>query len=165
MARDHVFPRLFAIVHPRWETPWVGSLIIAGIAALGLLLTTASTSLNDTFGDALANIGVLVALYYGLSGLACAWAFRRILGRSLSTLLLAGVLPALSGLFLLWIAYQVVAQSGLQSSIPVLVTLGFGIPLLVLAVVLNRTGFFRRPTVTYGAEPAGAESPQPAVGE
>src|SRR5439155_11362660 len=89
MARDHVFPKLFAMVHPRYGTPWIGTLIIAGISALGVLLTTASSSLNSTFGDALANIGVLVALYYGLSGLACAWAYRRALGRSVTVLLLA----------------------------------------------------------------------------
>jgi amino acid transporter len=165
MARDHVFPKLFAMVHPRFGTPWVGTLIIAGIAALGVLLTTASPSLNTTFGDALANIGVLVALYYGFAGLACAWAFRKVMGRSPSTLILAGVLPALSGLFLLWIAYQVVAQSGLQASIPVLVTLGFGIPLMLLAFALNKTGYFRRPTVTYGEQPTGVENPQPAAGE
>src|SRR5439155_5349306 len=41
MARDRVFPKLFSMVHPRYETPWVGSLIIAGIAGLGLLLITA----------------------------------------------------------------------------------------------------------------------------
>jgi hypothetical protein len=143
----------------------VGSLIIAGIAGLGLLLITASPNLNSTFGDALANIGVLVALYYGFAGLACAWAFRKVLTRRASTLILAGVLPVLGGLFLLWIGYEVVAQAGLQSSIPVLVTLGFGIPLLLLAVALNRTGYFRRPTVTYGDETVGTESPQPAAGE
>ena len=57
------------------------------------------------------------------------------------------------------------AQAGIQSSIPVLVTLGFGIPLLLLAVALNRTGYFRRPTVTYGEATTGAERPQPATGE
>jgi amino acid transporter len=165
MARDHVFPALFAKVHPSFQTPWVGTLIVAGIAGAGVLLTTASSNLNSTFGDALANIGVLVALYYGLAGLACAWAFRRVLRRRLSTLILAGVLPALGGIFLLWVAYEVVAQAGLQSSIPVLVTLGFGIPLMLLAFALNRTGYFRRPTVTYGDEKTGTESPQPAVGE
>jgi amino acid transporter len=165
MARDRVFPKLFAMVHPRFETPWVGTLIIAGIAGAGVLLTTASPNLNATFGDALANIGVLVALYYGFAGLACAWAFRKVLGRSPSMLILAGVLPALSGLFLLWIAYQVVSQSGLQASIPVLVTLGFGIPLMLLAFALNKTGYFHRPTVTYGEQPTGVESAQPAAGE
>ena len=165
MARDRVFPRLFSMVHPRYQTPWVGTLIISGIAGLGLLLITASPNLNSTFGDALANIGVLVALYYGLAGLACAWAFRKVLTRRASTLVLAGVLPAVGGLFLLWVGYEVVAQSGIQSSIPVLVTLGFGLPLLLLAVALNRTGYFRQRTVTYGEGTGLAESPQPATGE
>ena len=143
----------------------MGTLILAGIAGLGLLLITASPNLNSTFGDALANIGVLVALYYGFAGLACAWAFRKVLTRRASTLILAGVLPVLGGLFLLWVGYEVVAQNGVQSSIPVWVTVGFGILLLLLAVALNRTGYFRRPTVTYGEAAARADSPQPATGE
>jgi amino acid transporter len=165
MARDHVFPKVFGMVHPAYETPWIGTLIIAGIAGLGVILTTASSNLNATFGDALANIGVLVALYYGFAGLACAWAFRRVLTRSAATLILAGVLPAIGGLFLLWVGYEVVAQAGIQSSIPVLVTLGIGIPLMLLAFALNKTGYFRRPTVTYGQAPVTAESALPVTGE
>jgi hypothetical protein len=34
----------------------------------------------------------------------------------------------------------------------VLVAMGFGIPLLVLAVATNRTGFFREKTVSYVIE-------------
>jgi amino acid transporter len=150
MARDRVFPALFARVHPRFETPWAGTLVIAGISAAGVLLTSAAPSVNTTFQSAISNIGVLVAVYYGLTGLACAWAFRRVLGRSPTVLLLAGVLPALGGLFLLWIGFEVVQQAGLGASIPVLVALGLGIPLMLAAAALNRTGYFRRATVVYG---------------
>ena len=162
MARDRVFPALFARVHPRFETPWVGTLVVAGVSAAGVLLTAASPSVNSTFQNAISNIGVLVAVYYGLAGLACAWAFRRVLGRSPTVLLLAGVLPAAGGLFLLWIGYEVVRQAGLAASLPVLVTLGLGIPLMLVAVALNRTGFFRRGTVAYGTEARAAEGGEAA---
>src|SRR5258708_9698443 len=112
MARDRVFPALFARVHPRFETPWVVTLAVEGVAAAGVLLTAASPSVTSNFQNAISNIGVLVAVYYGLAGLACAWAFRRVLGRSPTVLLLAGVLPAAGGLFLLWIGYEVVRQAG-----------------------------------------------------
>jgi amino acid transporter len=157
MARDHVFPALFGKVHPRFETPWLGTLVIAGISAAGILITTASPSVNSTFQNAISNIGVLVALYYGLAGLACAWAFRKVLTSHPSVLILAGILPAAGGLFLLWIGYEVVAQAGVQTSAPVLITLGLGIPLMLLAYALNRTGFFHRATVAYGTEAAVAQ--------
>jgi amino acid transporter len=163
MARDHVFPALFAKVHPRFQTPWAGTLVIAGISAAGVLLTTASPSVNSFFQNAISNIGVLVAIYYGLAGLACAWAFRRVLRRSPAVLILAGVLPTIGGLFLLWIGYEVVALAGVKASAPVLITLGLGVPLLLLAWALNRTGYFRRSTVTYGGETdATAASPAAA---
>jgi amino acid transporter len=164
MARDHVFPALFGKVHPRFETPWLGTLVIAGISAAGILITTASPSVNSTFQNAISNIGVLVALYYGLAGLACAWAFRKVLTSHPSVLILAGILPAAGGLFLLWIGYEVVAQAGVQTSAPVLITLGLGIPLMLLAYALNRTGFFHRATVAYGTEPAAVESSQSTPG-
>jgi amino acid transporter len=164
MARDHVFPALFAKVHPSFQTPWAGTLVIAGISAVGILLTSASSSVNSTFQNAISNLGVLVAIYYGFAGLACAWAFRKVLGRSPSVLILAGVLPALGGLFLLWIGYEVVHSAGVQASLPVLVTVVVGIPLMLLAFALNRTGFFRRKTVAYGTEAAVAETSQTTLG-
>jgi amino acid transporter len=149
MARDHVFPSVFGRVHERFQTPYVGTLIVAAFSAVVIVVTSASATVNTTFQNAVTNIGVLVAVYYGLAGLACAWAFRRSLLQSPLLLLLAGVLPVAGALFLLWVGYQVVAQAGLGPSLPVLLSLGLGLPLLVLAAVQNRTGFFRRPTVAY----------------
>jgi hypothetical protein len=39
-----------------------------------------------------------------------------------------------------------------------------GIPLMLLAFALNRTGFFRRKTVAYGTEAAVAETSQTTLG-
>lgn len=149
MARDGVFPTIFAKIHPRYLTPWLGTIIVAGLSTLGILLTTFSSSINDTFTAMISNIGVLVAFYYGVTGLACAWAFRKSLTKPPQMILLAGILPAFAGLFLLWIGYEVVAQAGLSASLPVLVTLLIGIPLVVAAKVMSKSGFFDQPTVTY----------------
>ncbi|HEV1996917.1 MAG TPA: APC family permease [Candidatus Dormibacteraeota bacterium] len=151
MARDGVFPRIFARIHSGWQTPWLGTIIIAAVAVVGIGLTTFNKNINDTFAGMIANIGVLIAFYYGVTGIACAWAFRKSLTKPPHMILLAGILPALSGLFLLWIGYQVVAQAtgGWRASIPVLVTLLIGIPLVVIAKVLTKSAFFDTPTVEY----------------
>jgi amino acid transporter len=162
MARDRVFPALFAAVHPRFRTPWLGTLAIAGLSVAGILVTTASSAVNQTFQDAVSNIGVLVAIYYGLTGLACAWAFRRTLLRSPQRLLLAGVLPFAGGVFLLWIGYQVVVQAGIGPSVPVLVSLALGVPLLLVAWA-RRPDFFRRRPVAYAEESVPAEAEVPAT--
>jgi hypothetical protein len=52
------------------------------------------------------------------------------------------------GLFLFYIAYYVIQQD-VGSAVPILATAGLGVPLLVLAGVTNRSGFFREKTVSY----------------
>jgi amino acid transporter len=149
MARDGVFPRIFGKVHSHWKTPWLGTIIVGGLSTIGILLTTFNSSINSTFQGMISNIGVLVAFYYGVTGLACAWAFRKSLTKPPQMILLAGILPAAAGLFLLWIGYEVVAQAGLSTSLPVLVTLLLGIPLVVLAKLMSKSAFFNQPTVAY----------------
>ena len=81
-------------------------------------------------------------------GATCAWAFRRVLLKSAPNLILIGILPFIGGVFLFWIGYQVIAQ-GLDAAIPVLITLGLGIPLTVVAALTNKNGFFTQKTVAY----------------
>ncbi len=149
MARDGVFPGVFAIVHKSWQTPWVGTIMTFLLCSLGILLTTLNSNVNNTFANMISDIGILVAFYYGATGIACTWAFRRVLLRSPKNLILVGILPLIGGLFLFWIGYQVIV-SGVGAAIPVLITLGLGIPLTFVAAMVNRNGFFTQGTVAYG---------------
>ena len=36
MARDGLLPRVFAVVHPRFRTPWIGTILLGGSIAVGL---------------------------------------------------------------------------------------------------------------------------------
>ena len=148
MARDGVFPTVFGRIHHRWHTPWAGTLITAMLSVAVIVLALLIDNVNNVFANLILDIGVLVAAYYGITGIACAWAFRRMLFMSLRMFLFAGVLPLVSGLVLFAIAGYVV-YSNVSASIPVLVTMGLGLPLLVLAVITNRNGFFRRKTESY----------------
>jgi amino acid transporter len=170
MARDGVFPGIFGIVHKSWQTPWVGTIMTFILCSLGILLTTLSSDVNNTFANMISDIGVLVAIYYGATGIACAWAFRRVLLRSPKNLILIGILPMIGGIFLFWIGYQVIA-SGVSAAIPVLITLGLGVPLTFVAALVNKNGFFTQKTVAYdevGADEtslmgSGQEATQPVT--
>jgi amino acid transporter len=165
MARDGVFPRAFAVVHRKWLTPWVGTLLSSLLALVVILLTLFLDSVNTILGNLILDIGVLVALYYGITGIACAWAFRKVVFRSVRMFLFAGLLPTVGGLFLGAIAGYVV-YNGVSSAVPVLVTIGIGLPLLLAAVIFNRTGFFRTKTVAYTsleAELMGVAAPEVAL--
>ena len=159
MARDGVFPRWFSTIHPRWQTPWVGTIISSGLAVVVIILTVtlSTTVVGGIFSSLILDIGVLVALYYGITGIACTWAFRKVLLTSVTRFVFAGVLPFLGGLFLLFIAYVVIAPTSLPygnspdwaTSLPIIVTAGLGVPLLLLATATSRSTFFREKTVSY----------------
>ncbi len=101
MGRDRTLGRIWTRVSPKYGSPAVGSLLIAGVAAAIAVLGIGVGTLNQ-FVEAMAtSVGILVSAYYGLAGLACAWRFRRELRAGLLTALAAVVLPAVSALILL----------------------------------------------------------------
>ena len=149
MARDGVFPKIFGTVHSRWRTPWVGTIATSVAALVVIVLSVTWDSFNtNVFGQLILDIGVLVAIYYGVTGVASFWAFRKVLLTSAWLFLFAGLLPLLGGLFLFYIAYYVISGD-VGSSVPVLVAAALGVPLLILAVATSRSGFFREKTVSY----------------
>ena len=152
MARDGVFPKLFGKISPRFHTPAQGTFALFLIAGVGVTLTSFAPTVSSTFTNLIAQIGVLVAFYYGITGVACAWAYRKILFKSGTNLILAGILPLVGGIFLFWVAYQVVVQGGVGTSLPILITFGLGIPLVLSARLFGRADFFHRKMVTYTAE-------------
>ena len=141
MSRDGVFPKAFGTIHKSWKTPWVGTIISSALAIIVILLATGVDTVNTVFGNLILDIGVLVALYYGITGIACAWAFRKVLLTSLTRFIFAGVLPFLGGLFLLGIAYVVIAPYQLAArpgadwatGLPIIITVLLGIPLVIVA--------------------------------
>jgi amino acid transporter len=152
MARDGVFPKPFARVHHSWLTPWVGTIITALFSTIVVVVTLLSSSVSSVFANLILDIGVLVAFYYGITGLACAWAFRKVLTSRPKLLVFAGVLPLLGGLSLMAIGGYVIYQAwttNISAALPVLVAMALGIPLLIIAVATNRSGFFREKTVSY----------------
>lgn len=95
MGVYRALPERFARIHPRFLTPtWstVGMGIVS--AALYLLMTWLSPNMLTAL---VGCIGLQIAFYYGLTGFACAWYYRRTLARSPRHLLLRGVVPLLGG--------------------------------------------------------------------
>ena len=68
--------------------------IVSIVFYVGLTLIS-----TNVLADSIAAVGLLIAFYYGLTGFACVWYYRKHLqGRNLWT---KGVLPGLGGLMLL----------------------------------------------------------------
>ena len=51
--------------------------------------------------DSIAAVGLMIAFYYGITGFACVWYYRRELTNSWQDAMRKGIMPALGGLMLL----------------------------------------------------------------
>ncbi|MFI2259567.1 APC family permease [Streptomyces tubercidicus] len=100
MARDRTLGPVWQRVHPRYGSPAVGTVLIMAIAALLAVLAVGIPKLNDMILTAVNSIGLTVALYYGLTALACAVRFRGSLRAGAVRALRDVVVPAVSALTL-----------------------------------------------------------------
>jgi len=78
MARDRVWPKVFGTIQGKLQTPMVGTLILALVCMFGIVLVSNVSSINTVFANLISNIGVLIAFYYGVTGVTCAWAYRKV---------------------------------------------------------------------------------------
>src|SRR6185369_9924328 len=99
MSAHGAIPRWFARMHPRFRTPTTATLVMGGISAVFFVLLTAAS--KNVLADSAASVGLLIAFYYGLTGFACVWFFRRSLLGSVRDLVTKGILPMIGGLTLL----------------------------------------------------------------
>jgi amino acid transporter len=98
MAAFKALPSKFATMHPKFLTPtwatWGMGIISAGFY---LLLTVISPNLLLA---CIGSIGLLIAVYYGMTGFASTWYFRKTLFKSSRNFFMRGLIPLLGGLFM-----------------------------------------------------------------
>ncbi len=99
MAVYRAIPASFARMHPRYLTPTV-STVVMGLVSIAIYIPLNFLSGGNVLADAVTAIGLYIAFYYGLTGFACAWYYRRTLTSSVRDFLMRGVLPVLGGLIM-----------------------------------------------------------------
>lgn len=77
MSRDGALNPRCGRLHPVYRTPWIATLLITGIGLVLLFGSLYLHGLTTVINDSINAVGFQVAFYYGLTGLACAWVFRR----------------------------------------------------------------------------------------
>ena len=167
MASHGAIPRHFARIHPRFLTPGV-STIWMGVASIICFVVLNSVSSN-ILADSVTATGLGIAFYYGLTGFACFWYFRRELLKSVRNFVYVGLLPLVGGLILFAIlgdsieqqtnpANSTVGHAWLGVGPPLaigIIGLALGIALMIIQRIATPQPFFRRKTET--ADPAVLE--------
>ncbi|MEY9952095.1 APC family permease [Leifsonia sp. EB34] len=99
MAVYKAIPEKFARIHPRFLTPTWSTIGMGLISAVFYLVFTAiSVSLLNAL---IGSIGLMIAFYYGLTGFACVWFYRKTLFSSARHAIMRGLFPLAGGLMLL----------------------------------------------------------------
>lgn len=103
-ARAGALHPRYAKLHSRWQTPWIATATITVLGLALLFLSSSLPSINAIIKDSVNVIGFQVALYYSLTGLACAWHYREQARRNWRDAFLLVLWPAASAVFLFFIA-------------------------------------------------------------
>jgi amino acid transporter len=99
MAAYRAIPSKFASISRRFLTPsW--STVGMGIVSIAFYVLLELVSPN-VLGDTIDSLGLSIAFYYGLTGFACVWWYRKVLTRSVRDFFGRGVAPMLGGTLLL----------------------------------------------------------------
>jgi amino acid transporter len=113
MSAYKALPRAFSRMHPRYLTPTV-STIVMGAISIALYIPFNYLSGGNVIADAVTAIGLFIAFYYGLTGFACAWYYRKTLTSNARDLWMRGILPLAGGLIMyfaggwsLWLDWDV----------------------------------------------------------
>jgi amino acid transporter len=101
MAAYRALPKSFSRIHPRFLTPTVSTVIMGAISIIVYVGLNYTSNGSGVIGDAVIAIGLFIAFYYGLTGFACAWYYRKNLTSSARNLWMQGILPV-TGALILW---------------------------------------------------------------
>jgi amino acid transporter len=169
MAHWKAVTSLLARVHKRYLTPTVSTL---GFGALSIAITIVLLLLSSSvLEDSLTAIGFPICFYYGFTGIACAWYYRRDLGESVRNLLLLGVGPVIGGAILFGVGIKALFYYGHAENVSSKPILGITLPLwmgiggMILGAVIMVISrpyfkqFFSRKTET--APPGLLKEPAP----
>jgi amino acid transporter len=169
MAHWKAVTSLLSRVHKRYLTPTVSTL---GFGLLAILVTVVLLLLsNNVLEDSLTAIGFPICFYYGFTGVACGFYYRRDLMESARNFLLLGLGPMIGGLMLFGIGIKAATYYGHAENVSSKPILGITLPLwmgiggMVLGGVIMIASrpffkeFFSRKTET--APPGLLDQPPP----
>jgi amino acid transporter len=158
MAKWGALPEIFGRIHPRYLTPTFSTIGMGALSAVWTALLVGFNSSQNVLNDSITGLGFAICFYYGFTGLACAWYFRRELFKSVRGFVLAGLLPLLGGVLMGAVFVKAFIEDNKQVNayshplfgiqVPIVIGIGallLGIPLMLITATKLRP-YFRRKT-------------------
>jgi amino acid transporter len=140
MAHWKAVHKVLGKVHKTYLTPDVSTI---GMGLISIAITVPLLLVSESvLADSITALGFPVCFYYGFTGLACAFYFRRELFKSVRNFLMLGVVPGLGGLMLFGVMIKAAifyGESKHVESAPlagITLPLWFGIGGMIVGVIL-----------------------------
>ncbi|MGO2859604.1 MAG: APC family permease [Brevibacterium sp.] len=160
MGHYGALPQKYGSISPRYKSPSVATITSAAAAIIFYVVMRLLS--ENALWDTITALGLMVCFYYGITGLACIWYFRRSLFASPKNIFFRFLFPLIGGVTLLVIFVTTAIDSldpdyGSGSSvfgIGLVFVLGIGV--LVLGAVImviqsvQNPAFFRGETLKRG---------------
>jgi amino acid transporter len=140
MAHWKAVHKVLGKVHKTYLTPDV-STIAMGLISIAVTVPLLLLS-ESVLADSITALGFPVCFYYGFTGLACVYYFRRELFRSARNFLMLGVLPGLGGLMLFGVMIKAAIFYGESKNVEsaplagITLPLWFGIGGMIIGLIL-----------------------------
>ncbi len=160
MGHYGALPQRYGNVSPRFKSPSVATITSAAAAIIFYVVMRVLS--ENALWDTITALGLMVCFYYGITGLACTWYFRKSLFNSARTVFFRFLFPLIGGATLLVIFVRTAIDSldpayGSGSSvfgIGLVFVLGIGVLLLGVVIMIIQAirypAFFRGETLRQG---------------
>jgi amino acid transporter len=99
MSVYRAIPTTFSKIHKKYLTP-TNATVAMGLVSAVLYVIMNYLSGGEVISDSVTACGVFIALYYGITGFACVWWYRKTLTKNTRDLFMQGIIPFTGGLIL-----------------------------------------------------------------
>jgi amino acid transporter len=145
MGRDGTMPKMFGRISARTRTPVAATIAVAVVSLALFVGSNYVGSLGTIITDAISAIGLQIAVYYALAGLAVVVLYRKMLFKSVNYFLFAGLWPLVGAIFMAVMFEQALPALNTTTKIVGLGALGLGLIPMAIYWVLKRP-YFNMPT-------------------
>jgi amino acid transporter len=134
MARKGALARRFGEIHPRYLTPSVSTIWMGAVSVIVFVALEALS--QNLIADAFTSLSLTIAFYYGITGVACTWFYRRHLMASARNFLYLGFLPMLGAVILGYVFVKATIEYSASDGGYAKAVLGVGSPVVITIIMI-----------------------------